>query len=194
MPNPSQLRKEILATRNSLSAPERAAKSASITKRLLGLGEIAASRSIFIYISFRSEVETLELVKSLLALGKDVAVPYTHVEEKYLDAIRITDPASQLVPGYCDIPEPSPAIRASQIIDPGQLDTIILPGSVFDERGGRFGYGGGFYDRFVSQVPGACRIGLAFDLQIVPLAPIQPHDELLDLIVTESRLIKGGRI
>lgn len=194
MPNPNQLRKEILATRNSLPAPERAVKSAAITNRLLNLSEITASRSIFIYISFRSEVETMELVTNLLALGKDVAVPYTHVEEKYLDAIRITDPVNQLVPGYCAIPEPSPAVRASQIIDPGQLDTIILPGSVFDERGGRFGYGGGFYDRFVSQVPTARRIGLAFDLQIVPLAPIQPHDELLDLIVTESRLIRGNRV
>ena len=193
MTNPAQLRKEILTARNDLSAPARTLKSQAIANRLLGLAEIAASSSIFIYVSFRSEVETMDLLTSLLALGKQVAVPYTHINEKYLDAIQITDPASQLIPGYCSIPEPTPEIRASQLISPALIDTIILPGSVFDERGGRFGYGGGFYDRFVAQAPHARRIGLAFDLQIVPLAPIQAHDELLDLIVTESRVIRGTR-
>ena len=70
---------------------------------------------------------------------------------------------------------------------------IVLPGSVFDERGGRFGYGGGYYDRFVSANPNALRVGFAFDLQIVPKAPLQAHDELLDLVITESRIISGNR-
>lgn len=158
---------------------------------LLALPEVRESKTIFVYISFRSEVATMELVDQLLEMGKKVTVPITYVKEKRLDAIHITNRATDLVPGYCDIPEPHEELCRNAVVAPEDIDVIILPGSVFDERGGRFGYGGGFYDRFVSQVPDATRIGLAFDLQIVERAPLQPHDELLDYVVTDSRVITG---
>lgn len=193
MTNPKQLRKDILAARDTLTADQLREKSARISSRLLGLPEIKQSDTIFLYVSFRSEVQTTELLQTLLALGKTVCVPITRLEEHRLDAIRITDPDRQLVPGYCRIPEPRPDLLTSNYVDPETIDAILLPGSVFDLRCGRFGYGGGFYDRFVSAVPGAARIGLAFDLQIVERAPLQDHDELLDLVVTESRVIRAGR-
>ncbi len=117
----------------------------------------------------------------------------TRVKEKRLDAIRITDPETDLVPGYCNIPEPGEELCLRQKADPTEIDLILLPGSVFDKRGGRFGYGGGYYDRFVSSAPKASRIGLAFDLQIIEKAPLQSHDEILDIIITETRIIKGKR-
>ena len=96
-----------------------------------------------------------------------------------------------MVPGYCTIPEPSEEHARGNGLDPDQLDLIILPGSVFDLSGGRFGYGGGFYDRLLAQIPDAHRVALAFDLQVVDELPLQPHDELLDMIITESRVITG---
>jgi len=189
---PKELRKATLAARDALPAAERRAKSAAIAARLLARPEIKDSRHIMLYVSFRSEVETMDLLHRFLAGGKRLSLPFTHVQEKYLDAIPITDPDRQLVPGYCDIPEPSPEARKT-ITSPEEIQAIILPGSVFDLRGGRFGYGGGFYDRYVLQAPQAWRIGLAFDVQIVPEAPLQPHDQLLDLVITESRVIVGGR-
>lgn len=193
MSDSNQLRKDILATRNNLSPEELQEKSKAIGNRLLELPEIVKSTSIFLYVSFRSEVETMSLLKTLIESGKTVSVPITYVKERRLDAIHITDPENQLVPGYCDIPEPDKSICVSNIVESETIDSVILPGSVFDERCGRFGYGGGFYDRFVSKIPKACRIGLAFDLQIVKLAPLQDHDELLDYVITESKIIRGKR-
>lgn len=193
MTDPKQLRKNILAARNSMTAKEIAAKSIAIGERLLSLPEIQESENIFLYVSFRSEVETTTLLKKLLDMGKAVSVPITYVKERRLDAIRISNPAKDLVPGYCDIPEPRKEILVSNYVAPETIDAIILPGSVFDTRCGRFGYGGGFYDRFVSAIPAAWRIGLAFDLQIVERAPLQDHDELLDMVITESRVIRGAR-
>ena len=193
MSDSNTLRKDILATRNNLSPEELQEKSKAIGNRLLELPEIVKSNSIFLYVSFRSEVDTISLLNTLIASGKTVSVPITYVKERRLDAIHITDPESQLVPGYCNIPEPDKKILVSNIIEPKTIDSVILPGSVFDERCGRFGYGGGFYDRFVSKIPKACRIGLAFELQIVKLAPLQDHDELLDYVITESRIIHGKR-
>jgi 5-formyltetrahydrofolate cyclo-ligase len=70
-----------------------------------------------------------------------------------------------------------------------------MPGSVFDLRGGRLGYGGGFYDRFLqTAAPQALRIGLAYDLQVVAAVPLQRHDQQLDYLVTETRTIRVDRV
>jgi 5-formyltetrahydrofolate cyclo-ligase len=187
------LRKTILTARNNMTIEDIRSKSIAIGERLLALPEIQKCNNIFMYVSFRSEVETMTLLKKLIDLGKTVSVPITYVDERRLDAIHITHPEKDLVPGYCNIPEPRKEILKSNYVAPEELDAIILPGSVFDERCGRFGYGGGFYDRFVSSIPSAVRIALAFDLQIVKRAPLQEHDELLDMVITESRVIRGVR-
>ena len=189
----SHLRKDILAARDNLTTGQLIQQSKEVHKNLVNQHEIMASAAIFVYVSFRSEVETLTLIKTFLNLGKTVTVPITLVKEKRLDAIRITDPETDLVPGYCNIPEPRKELCLRQKADPADIDLILLPGSVFDRRGGRFGYGGGYYDRFVSSIPRALRVGLAYDLQIVDKAPLQDHDELLDLIVTETTVIKSSR-
>ncbi len=193
MQNPSLLRKETLQNRNNMRQEEIQEKSLLIEKSLLAMDAVKERQTIFVYVSFRSEVATYHLIDTLLSLGKAVTVPITRVTDKRLDAIKITNRATDLIPGYCDIPEPNEHLCQTNLIAPAEIETIILPGSVFDKRGGRFGYGGGYYDRFLAAVPEATRIGLAFDLQIVEKAPLQPHDELLDFVVTESAVIKGGR-
>ncbi len=189
----AQLRKDILAARNKLTQQEIETKSFAIQQRLLELDQLQKHQSIFVYVSFRSEVATLSLIDSLIDMGKTVIVPITRIKEKRLDAIHITNRLTDLVPGYCNIPEPKDELCTTALVAPEEIETILLPGSVFDERGGRFGYGGGYYDRFLAKVPTAARIGLAFELQIIEKAPLQDHDELLDLVVTEKRVIRGGR-
>jgi len=188
-----QLRKEILAARNRQTQAEIETKSRAIQNNLLALEQIKNHQYIFVYVSFRSEVATLMLIDALIKKGKTVIVPITRVQEKRLDAIHINNRATDLIPGYCDIPEPTEELCKTSEIAPEEIETILLPGSVFDKRGGRFGYGGGYYDRFLAKVPTANRIGLAFDLQIIDKAPLQEHDEILDLVVTESRVIRSGR-
>ncbi len=191
---PADLRKEVLAKRDLLSREERQTKSDAISKRLLNLDTILSSSSIMLYVNFRSEVNTENLIDELIGLDRVVSVPKTYSDEYRLIAVSITDRQRQLVPGYCNIPEPAVEIITANRVPSDQLDIVVLPGSVFDERGGRLGYGGGYYDRFLSAIPRAIRIGLAFDLQIVEEISLQPHDELLDLVITESRIIQTDRL
>lgn len=184
-----ELRKKILALRDSLNNDELVQKSSVICDKILGFKEIDMAKNIFTYVNFRSEVITLPLISELMKLNKIISVPKTYNQEHRMDAIHIEDISADLVPGYADIPEPRPELLTENVTEPQNIDVVILPGSVFDERGGRFGYGGGYYDRFVEKIPFAVRIGLAFDIQVVEAAPLQPHDELLDYIVTESRII-----
>ena len=188
------LRKETLARRDALSHAEQKEKSRLIVERLTELARFQSAACIFTYVDFRSEVATRALIDYMLKIGKQVVVPVTLVMNRGLLPIAITDPDQELAPGYCSIPEPIVAIRERQQVAPDTIDLVLLPGSVFDERGGRMGYGGGYYDRFVSQkAPQALRIGLAYECQMVQRAPLQEHDELLDMILTENRTVTGER-
>lgn len=190
----SLLRKKILAARDSLSHRDRQTMSLEIIKKTLLLDEIRTRDTFFIYVDFRSEVQTLFLITELLRQGKQVAVPVTLIQEKRLLPVLIHNIKKDLTLGYCSIPEPRIEIRNNQRLAGSEIETIILPGSVFDEQGGRLGYGGGYYDRFMAyDAPLAIRIGLAFELQVIDKLTLQVHDEILDFIVTEKRIIQGTR-
>ncbi|MDH3454535.1 MAG: 5-formyltetrahydrofolate cyclo-ligase, partial [Desulfuromonadales bacterium] len=130
-----------------------------------------------------------ELIHQCLAKNKEVNVPLTMTREKRLDPYLLTNPEQQLIPGYCGIPEPDPG--KTLIFNASRIDVVILPGSVFDNKGGRLGYGGGYYDRFLSdQAPQALRIGIAYEMQLVESVPLLPHDQRLNYLVTEERIIR----
>ncbi|MEJ2688529.1 MAG: 5-formyltetrahydrofolate cyclo-ligase [Deltaproteobacteria bacterium] len=183
----AHLRRQILTERDSLSPEFRSAASLAITDRLWPLEPFAEANTLFTYVNFRSEPETGTIIHRALAAGKVVTVPYT-VIGSHLLACRIKDPALELRPGYCSIPEPDPA--TSPPVAPRSIDVVLLPGSVFDLQGGRLGYGGGYYDRFLArEAPQALRIGLAFEKQVVDKLPLELHDIPLHLLVTEERLL-----
>jgi len=188
------IRKQILAKRESLSLAEQHDRSTKILSLLEGLPEIEKASTLFIYVNFRSEVQTVPFIKKCIAMGKTVAVPLTLVKEKKLKAFKITDPEKDLCPGYCGIPEPDSCLQQSALVDPSALEVAIIPGSVFDHRGGRLGYGGGYYDRFLVQAaPQAIRVALAYNLQLVSGLKLQPHDQLMDRIITEKNIYTCSR-
>lgn len=183
----ARLRRRILQERDALAPEFRAAASLAITERLWQLPLFAGARTLFTYVNFRSEPETDALIHRALAAGKVVTVPYT-VIGSHLLACRIKNPDKELHPGYCAIQEPDPA--KSPPVAAAGIDLVLLPGSVFDLQGGRLGYGGGYYDRFLAnEAPRALRIGLAFEKQMVAKLPLEPHDIPLHLLVTEERLL-----
>ncbi len=82
-----------------------------------------------------------------------------------------------------------PAATAAHVIAPADIGLILVPGLAFTRDGWRLGRGGGFYDRFLEQLPAqTVKLGVCFDLQIVETIPIEPHDQGLDVVVTESGL------
>lgn len=181
------IRKQILAARDRLSNYECEEQSSSISSRLMPMQEIIDAGIVFVYMHFRSEVQTNLIINRLLNKGKTVAIPKTLPAQSRLVAVKITDPDHQVDPGYCGIPEPKEEIIETESCNPEAIDVVIVPGSVFDKQGGRLGYGGGYYDRFlVNDAPNALRIGLAFELQITERVPVEPHDQLMDYIITEE--------
>ena len=181
------LRKKILCLRDELTSDERLEKSRHIQARLLSLPDIKKATNLFFYVSFRSEVYTHEMIRSMLAEGKSVIVPVTDMENRKLILSRITDFDDDLAPGAMGILEPLPEKMA--LVQAEEIDVVITPGAVFCEEGWRIGYGGGFYDRFLTE-SGKCSYGLAFDMQITGSVAHDPqYDVAVDHIVTESRII-----
>ncbi len=191
----NKLRKQVLARRDALAPALQHDKSLRISRTLLDLPLLNNCTTLLIYVAFRSEVQTLPIITTLLESGKTVAVPLTLVREKRLLGITIKDPKKDLAPGYCGIPEPEASLIPDNTIDPAIIDLVIVPGSVFDRQGGRLGYGGGYYDRFLAmKVPQATRIALAYELQIVDKIHLEPHDQTMDMIITENSVYTCRRI
>jgi 5-formyltetrahydrofolate cyclo-ligase len=183
------LRKRILGARDRLSDNDRHEKSVSVMNNFLGLPELQQWTTLFMYVNFRSEVETVELIRGLLRQqGMRVAVPLVDASAVSMIPLLIEDPDKDLAPGYYNIPEPDP--RKSLRLKAIEIDAAIIPGSVFDIHGGRLGYGGGYYDRFLAgEAPQAKRIGFAFEMQVIDRVPLEPHDQPLDILVTEKRVV-----
>ena len=158
---------------------------ATVTQRL----EVIRDR---IDAACRSAGRSVDEVR-LVAVSKRIALPLTLAKEKMLRPYLIKDPNRDLKPGYCSIPEPDP--DSAVLLNPQEIDVVIVPGSVFDHNGGRLGYGGGFYDRFLAnQAPAPFRVALAFELQVIDDSlPLASHDQPLDCLVTEKRTFRFDR-
>lgn len=184
----AKIRSRTLAVRAALPAEERVRLSAIICARAGALPEFARARTVMLFASFGSEVDTGPLIAQALSDGKALCLPRV-LQPRLMASYRVTDPSVDLAPGAWGIPEPRQGLAE---IPPDEIDVVIVPGSVFDVAGRRYGYGGGFYDAYLPRtrrcVP---RIALAFEVQIVAELPCGPNDQTMDAIVTETRVIRA---
>jgi 5-formyltetrahydrofolate cyclo-ligase len=176
--------------RRGLSEPERLARSRRVWERVVALSCYQQARVVLGYMAFDHEVLTDGLIRQAMASGKQMVLPMVQADRQGLALYVIEELERDVAPGYCGILEPQP--QRTRVVAPETLDLALVPGVAFDLRGGRLGFGVGFYDRLLSQLPRDIpTVGLAFDFQVIPQLPSQPHDVMLAAIVTESRVIWG---
>lgn len=180
----NSLRKAVLSFRNSLDKSSVLSMSADIFRQFLSIEKIQTSSRFMLYVDFRNEVATREIISDLLDLGKEVYLPVTLKEEKKLIPKRIFS-LDDLVSGAYGILEPN---ADAPTIAPSLLDVVVVPGSVFDKTGYRTGYGGGYYDRFLENTD-AIRVGVCFDFQLVDDVFPEEHDKKMDFIITEKNFL-----
>jgi 5-formyltetrahydrofolate cyclo-ligase len=139
-----------------------------------------------VFLSYGSEVLIDDLIRRGWDEGKRIVVPHCRPEWREMAACRI-DAFDELEPGHYGIRAPKADFLRP--IPKGEIDVVVVPAVAFDRRGYRVGYGGGYYDRFLPDVPRAATIGAAFAAQIVPEIPAGPHDIPVGTIVTEAEVI-----
>ena len=187
----AEWRASITAARDALSLEQIEAKSAAIREPLCALPEFEAAGTVLLYATYGSEVRTVPIIERALAAGKRVALPLIEREANRLRPLQIRSLADDTVPGVWGIPQPVPA-RCPEL-HLAAFDLILTPGVGFDERCYRLGHGKGYYDRLLKAArearPRVLAVAAAFDLQVVAELPVEPHDQSVDLIFTESRVL-----
>ncbi len=180
------LRKEMLIKRDNLDKDKKLFFDNRIKERLEEMKFFKEAEKIFIYVSFGSEINTVNYIKDFLEEGKRIFIPRTNIEEKTMEAVEIKS-LDNLTKDKYGILEPARDIEAVDKVD---LDLIILPGVVFDELGGRIGYGGGYYDKYLSNLDKSIpKAALCYEFQIIDKVPTEEHDIKADCIITEERVI-----
>lgn len=180
------LRAQVLERREALSESYVQQTSERIIARLKELPEVQQARVVHCYVSWRNEVDTRSFIRDMLDSGKRVVVPVVDLSRRTLLHSEIKS-FDDLAPGTFGILEPRR--EALRPISPKELDLVIVPGVMFDLRGRRIGFGGGYYDDFLRLV--SCpKIGLAYQFQVVEVLPQRPADERVDMIVTEEAVVR----
>ncbi len=180
MPDDKQaLRKDLRRARSALLPAERAAASLAASQRLLALPELRSAGTVLLYAALPDEADPDHVRAVLFEAGARVLLPRVVGEELHLAQ---THPDRALTIGAFGIREPD-----GPPIEPDQVDLAVLPGVAFDHAGGRLGQGGGFYDRLLPRLrPDAVLVGFGFACQLVPRVPQDPHDQRVDVVVTDA--------
>ncbi len=167
------LRKKMTAERDSISEEERNCAEKSLISEITDLELFRSSENILLFASYGSEIRTDGLIEKCLYLGKKVFLP--KVERKEISFYRIYDLNELDNCGYMGIREPV----GDSVIFSGEYNKslLIMPGVAFDAEGHRLGYGGGFYDRFLSGKDELILRSVAIGFKMQEVSAL-PHDEL----------------
>lgn len=176
-----ELREKMRALRRALTAEQISSKSRAISDFLINCDEYKKSETIMIYLSSFKEPDTAAILSDSLS-DKRVVVPVS-VTDTHTIIPSLLRSSGELKKGAYGIREPENIIPVSV----NEIDTVLVPGIAFDNKGARIGFGAGYYDRFLSQFNGI-KIGICYDFQITENIPVSPHDIFMDMIITEKRI------
>ena len=174
--NKQQLRQAIRQRKRAMTQEEIEDRSRSLCEKFLNSDNYRRCTCLYGYLPYNQEVRTWPILHQALADGKKVAVPKVYGDE--MKFIYLTD-LTQVAAGYAGIPEP---IADGPVAE--QQDALVLmPGLAFDPQGHRIGYGGGFYDKFLSAEPNHPTLALCYEFQLLPELHTEAHDIPVDTVL-----------
>ncbi|GGF83133.1 5-formyltetrahydrofolate cyclo-ligase [Paenibacillus albidus] len=191
-----ELRAEQAAARDRLSASEREVMSALACRHAWEWVEQQGAIPFMAYAPFRSELDSRPLLLQAWKGRHEVILPRVvpGTWEMTLHSVRSWE---ELAPGAYGILEPAAAHEEIRPGEPSLPAAVFVPGLAFDRRGGRLGYGSGYYDRLreawtqvlpVSAAPPVW-IGLGYGMQLVAEVPMDEHDAFMDMLITENGIL-----
>ncbi len=180
-----KLRRHVKAALDKLTDQQYNEFSKIISEKLLKEDDIKQAKTIAITLSNKPEVDTYSLIENLWLCNKRVVVPKCDPKDRSMQFYELKH-FDQLETVYMNLREPIPEKTYPVFLN--EIDVVIVPGVVYDLKGYRIGFGGGYYDRFLVNYPGNL-ISLAFDNQIIDEVPRESHDIPVNIILTEKRKI-----
>lgn len=185
----NELRRQAVLARKQLSAASRCAAGAAIAESLFALPEYRNASAVLAYAALPEEVPTGTILSRVLSDKKLLFLPKVEGDEMNFYPV---EELSGLLPGAYQIKEPAPSGKPFDF-SYGRYCLMLVPGTCFDKKGGRIGFGKGYYDKWLHKhkpdnagTASLYTVGLSFACQIVREIPMEPHDMFLDCVLTEK--------
>ncbi len=173
------------ALRDAMTAEEAAKKSRAVCGRITASGLYRDAEIIYAYYPLGGEADCRAVIRRGLADKKTVALPRVG-RDLQMEFYRITS-LDEVAEGSFHVMEPT----AECPIHRGKEGLVLVPGLVFDRTGNRYGYGKGYYDRYLARFPGLTRIAPAYEHQLEETLFTLPTDVRMDAVVTEENWYPG---
>lgn len=183
----SVIRRKYKEKRNLLSTEELERISGIICTEVLKSEQYDKAAKIFTYINFGSEIITRDLINKAFSDKKTVAVPVVSEEKSKMIFLRIDSLAGLAVSSF-GIPEPK--FDENRVCACDLSTLVIVPMLAFNSQRYRIGYGGGYYDKFISENRALCFMGVCFADYLDDDLPIEDLDRSVDVIVTDRFVLK----
>jgi 5-formyltetrahydrofolate cyclo-ligase len=176
-----KLRSQCMDIRESLSADFRRNASLQICQHIRHWGKFQEAGVIFTYMPMNEEVDLLPLIAEFPQ--KKWVIPRIQPHSRMI--LHPYDP-EKLIRHRFGMLEPDPSLPK---VPPGQVDLVLAPGLAYDRQGWRLGYGGGFYDNFLADVPGLAALGVTYSALLMDDLPHNSHDIPVQALVTEKGIM-----
>lgn len=184
----AEIRRLILGQRELMTPEDVAVRSKNIHERLYSLKQFIEAKVIMAYASFRNEVDTIPIIEKCLKSDKKVFLPLVDRFSKNLLVYNIRDFSTDTNIGSFGIMEPK--TECEQITTFDSIDICLIPGIAFDCFGNRIGWGIGYYDLFLKNLPQkTAKYGLGYDFQLIDRFETTEKDIPLDALITESKTL-----
>lgn len=183
--NKKNVRNEMKQLLKRISKEEYEMLSCQIREKLFDLPSIQEGKTIALTISKFPEVDTYSIIEELWAKGKKIVAPVCNHATRGMIFYELTS-FNHLRKAGLGLLEPDPNESRQVLVN--DIDCCIVPGIVFDKKGYRIGYGGGYYDRFLTEYKGIT-ISLLFEHQLIDKVPAESHDLPVDILVTNNHII-----
>lgn len=144
------------------------------------------SETIGLVLSKKFEVDTLEIIKQAWLEGKKVAIPKCIPDGRKMEFYIFTS-FDQTEVVYYGLQEP--IVEETEYVEKHFIDTIVVPGLAFSKNGSRLGFGGGYYDRYLSNYEGNV-LSLVYECQLESNIPMEAHDIVIPKIITENNVFE----
>lgn len=181
-----EIRAAMKARRKAVTPEARKAVAKSLSRRLLvenrELGAAIAKKGpIAVYLASKDEIDLTDFITAALSFDCTLVAPRWNGSEYELVKVENLETLEKGPHGIFEPP-------AGPVVHPNEVRAWLVPGLAFSRQGGRIGYGGGWYDRFLCQVPDRVpKIGVAYAFQLFDELPTEPHDiRLTDVVSCEN--------
>ncbi len=179
---------EVMEKLSALTEQEMAQKQLAIESNLLTFANFLEAELALLYINRSNEIATEKIIRTSLEVGKGIVLPAYSESKHTITLFRVNNYDTDIIKTDSGVLEPNLAVCKKVPLD--LIDIALIPGLAFDEKGGRVGFGEGFYNKLITKLPETTRkISIAFEEQITDSIQMDSRKYNVDIIITDQRTI-----